>query len=294
MAVTLSLAYATIRMIEDKNLVRVLKACETVDNATTICSDKTGTLTENKMTVVTGLLGTDLKFGGRYEKEEPRERDSDSDSETDVEMDNPEDIRRVLSGLPNRLTLLLRESIALNSTAFEAIDAGTGKRSLIGSQTETALLGLAKDYLGMGEVQTERENAKPRMVHVFPFSSSRRCMGTVFLNGRYRLLVKGASEVVLEHSNHVIDPALLSTKPLSKDGRKHISNTIESYASHSLRTISLAYRDFEQRPDSDFDTVFQDMVFIGVVGIKDPIRPGVIQAVADCRNAGISPYGNGR
>jgi P-type Ca2+ transporter type 2C len=186
------------------------------------------------------------------------------------------------------LTILLRESFTLNSTAFEAIDAGTGKKSFVGSQTETALLGLAKDCLGMEDVKTEREKAKPRLVHVFPFSSERRCMGTVFLNGRYRLLVKGASEVVLDHSNHVIDPALLSTKPLSKDGRKNISDTIEFYASHSLRTISLAYRDFEQRPDDDFDTVFQDMVFIGVVGIKDPIRPGVIQAVADCRKAGIT------
>src|SRR5271170_4108254 len=86
LAVTLSLAYATIRMIEDNNLVRVLKACETVGNATTICSDKTGTLTENKMTVVAGTLGTANKFEKDPQKSVGAGNNGGSDRDTAVDM----------------------------------------------------------------------------------------------------------------------------------------------------------------------------------------------------------------
>jgi Ca2+-transporting ATPase len=206
-----------------------------------------------------------------------------------------------LSILPNQLTVLLRESIALNSTAFEAYDNG---KKFIGSQTETALLGLARDYLGMGDVAIERRNAKPRIVADYPFISERRCMGVVCkteVEGRieYRLFIKGASEVILQQSTQVIDISNIrkfNTIPLSKSGRKDIADTIESYATHSLRTIALAYRDFLHWPPTseigkdgtNFEFVFKDMVFIGVVGIKDPLRSGVTKAVTDCRRAGVT------
>src|SRR5271170_1257006 len=103
LAVTLSLAYATIRMIQDNNLVRVLKACETVGNATTICSDKTGTLTENKMTVVVGTLGTVDKF------------DKDSEILISIQAEGI-NMESFFDQLPIELINLLRESIVLNST----------------------------------------------------------------------------------------------------------------------------------------------------------------------------------
>lgn len=268
LAVTLSLAYATIRMIQDHNLVRVLKACETIGNATTICSDKTGTLTENKMTVVAGTLGTTDKFA----------KDSQILISIQAEAMN---MQSFFEQLPTTMKTLLRESIALNTMAFEG-DDGNGNKQFIGSKTETALLEMASVHLNMTDVAMERNAAKPRRVQQFPFSSERKCMGIVLHTDHgYRLYVKGASEIVLAHSNHTLQGNL------SHEDRNVIASTIEDYASSSLRTLAFAYRDFEQYVPGQFEQVFSDMVFIGVVGIKDPLRPGVTKAVSDCCNAGV-------
>jgi len=273
LAVTLSLAYATIRMIQDNNLVRVLKACETIGNATTICSDKTGTLTENKMTVVAGTLGTVDKF----------EKDSQILISIQAEGMNMESF---FDQSPTELINLLRESIVLNSTAFEG-DDGNGNKQFIGSKTETALLEMAKLHLNMNDVATERNTAKPKQVHQFPFNSDRKCMGVVLSTDHgYRLYIKGASEIVLSQSSQVITTEGYS-RNLSNEDRQVIASTIEDYASYSLRTIAFAYRDFQEYVSGQFEHVFVDMVFIGVVGIKDPLRPGVNKAVSDCGKAGV-------
>ena len=273
LAVTLSLAYATIRMIQDMNLVRELKACETIGNATTICSDKTGTLTENTMTVVAGTLGTADKF------------EKDSQVLISIQADTM-NMGSFFGELSTAVTNLLRESIALNSTAFEG-DDGNGNKLFIGSKTETALLEMAKLYLNMNDVAMERNTAKPRQVQQFPFSSERKCMGVVLKTDHgYRLYIKGASEIVLDQSSQVIT-AQGCSRNLSNDDRSLIATTIEDYASHSLRTIAFAYRDVQEYIPGQFELIFGDLVFIGVVGIKDPLRPGVSKAVSDCRNAGV-------
>ena len=195
-----------------------------------------------------------------------------------------------------------------NSTAFEGTDR-KGNKEFIGSKTETALLGLARDYLGMDDVATDRHNAQ--VIQPIPFNSERKCMGCVVKkeqNGKtfYRLFVKGASEILLKYSNQVIDTSggNLSQHLLSEPDRRVVENTIMGYASKSLRTIALVYRDFPQWPprgarqstddksQAEFEDVFNDMVFIGVVGIMDPLRPGVTKAVEDCRKAGVLvPHG---
>lgn len=313
LAVTLALAYATTRMLKDNNLVRVLKACETMGNATTICSDKTGTLTQNKMTVVAGTIGVDKKFGDKRQDtaslESPKdgqEGDYPTDENQLQQEVTDEDVSPMEQFFENanpEIVNLLRSSITLNSTAFEGTDE-KGNKEFIGSKTETALLGLAKTYLGMENVAADRDNAN--IVEPIPFSSERKCMGCVVkldLNGQtvYRLLVKGASEILLKHSNQVVDPTseTLSTHMLSEQDRMFVENTIMDYATKSLRTIGLVYRDYPEWPprgarvagddktQAEFDDIFVDMVFIGVVGIMDPLRPGVAKAVEDCRKAGV-------
>jgi P-type Ca2+ transporter type 2C len=313
LAVTLALAYATTRMLKDNNLVRVLKACETMGNATTICSDKTGTLTQNKMTVVAGTIGVDKKFGDKRQDtaslETPKdgqEGDYPTDENRLQQEVTDEDVAPMEQFFENanpEIVNLLRSSITLNSTAFEGTDE-KGNKEFIGSKTETALLGLAKTYLGMENVAADRDNAN--IVEPIPFSSERKCMGCVVkldLNGQtvYRLLVKGASEILLKHSNQVVDPTseTLSTHMLSEQDRMFVENTIMDYATKSLRTIGLVYRDYPEWPprgarvagddktQAEFDDIFVDMVFIGVVGIMDPLRPGVAKAVEDCRKAGV-------
>ncbi|KAF4972420.1 hypothetical protein FSARC_987 [Fusarium sarcochroum] len=291
LAVTLALAFATTRMLRDANLVRHLKACEVMGNASTICSDKTGTLTQNKMQVVSGTFGTSLRFGGARHGES-------SGASTPVDTSGDISISEFAKMLSNPVKDLLLKSIALNSTAFEGeVD---GEKTFIGSKTETALLILAKAHLGMGPVSEERDNAK--VLQLIPFDSGRKCMGVVVQgpNGSARLYIKGASEIILSKCTQVLrDPASDdSLAPLSNDNIDTIHQVIDNYARRSLRTIGICYKDFSSWPPKNvghveggnevpMEDLFVDMAFIGVVGIQDPLREGVPEAVKLCQKAGV-------
>ncbi|KAF2143789.1 uncharacterized protein K452DRAFT_162339 [Aplosporella prunicola CBS 121167] len=301
LAVTLALAFATTRMLKDNNLVRLLRSCETMGNATTVCSDKTGTLTQNKMTVVAGSLGTSLRFGDRKGRpsQEPGSPDSPSKGKQ-VADDQVDDVSptEFASTLGAPVKELFEQSIVINSTAFEGEE--DGKKAFIGSKTETALLNFARDYLGMGPVNVERSNAT--IAQLVPFDSGRKCMAAVVKtdDGKYRMYVKGASEIMLSKADTVVDATKdLSVRSLTEDNRQALSHLIETYASRSLRTIGFLYRDFEQWPpkgahtleddpsQADFDDIFRNMTFLGLVGIQDPLREGVRDAVMDCQKAGV-------
>lgn len=290
LAVTLALAFATRRMIKDNNLVRLLRACETMGNATTICSDKTGTLTENKMSAVAGTFGMNTKFGEKPDDKANRDEGEDSRNAT-----SPTAFAAKLS--PSVKELLL-QSIVLNSTAFEG--EHDGAFTFIGSKTETALLSFARDFLGLGKVSEERSNST--IVQLVPFDSGRKCMAVVVKldNGKYRMLVKGASEILINRSSRIINDATkeLADSPLSDNDRATLTSYIDDYAARSLRTIGLVYRDFDQWPPrgapteddkstAAFDPIFKDMVILGIVGIQDPLRAGVTKAVAECQRAGV-------
>ena len=301
LAVTLALAFATTRMLKDGNLVRLLRSCETMGNATTICSDKTGTLTQNKMSVVSGTLGTALRFGDRKLKAPILDDVSKGKLPNDSPIEHFDDVSAAefVDTLSDDVKSLLEQSIVINSTAFEG--EGDDNETFIGSKTETALLGFARDHLGMGPVSTERSNAN--IAQFIPFDSGRKCMAVIVKinDGRYRMYVKGASEILLARCDRIIsDPTKgISDIPLSRDNRDTLERLISTYASRSLRTIALLYRDFERWPPKDarrveddpsqvvFDDVFKNMVFLGVVGIQDPLRDGVKSAVEDCQTAGV-------
>ncbi|OAL03972.1 calcium-translocating P-type ATPase [Phaeosphaeriaceae sp. SRC1lsM3a] len=304
LAVTLALAFATTRMLKDNNLVRLLRSCETMGNATTICSDKTGTLTQNKMTVVAGTLGTALRFGDSNLKASTSSQPIDDGTKgksIDSPVESPNDVSATefVNTLNKDVKDLLEQSIIQNTTAFEG-EAG-GPDPFVGSKTETALLGFARDYLGMGNVAQERSNAN--IVQVVPFDSSIKCSGVVvkLRDGRYRLYVKGASEILLGKCDKIVTDASkeLVDAPLTGDNRETLEHVITAYASRSLRTIGLVYRDFESWPPRDarkneddatlavFEDVFKKMSFLAVVGIQDPLRPSVREAVKDCQHAGV-------
>ena len=300
LAVTLALAFATTRMLKDNNLVRRLRACETMGNATSICSDKTGTLTTNKMSVVAGTISTASRFGDRKSgngstpttplggKMLPAEGNS-----TDVSTSE------FISTLGAEVKELLKQSIVINTTAFEGeID---GQETFIGSKTETAMLSFARDNLALESLNEERSSAQ--VVQLIPFDSGRKCMATAVKmeNGRYRLYVKGASEIMLGKCDKIIrDPTKdLTETPLTHENIETLNQVITNYASRSLRTIGMLYKDFEQWPPKGaptqpddrklavFDKIFKDMVFLGIVGIQDPLRSGVAKAVQDCKDAGV-------
>ncbi|KAL1627966.1 plasma membrane calcium [Neofusicoccum ribis] len=301
LAVTLALAFATTRMLKDNNLVRLLRSCETMGNATTVCSDKTGTLTQNKMTVVAGTLSTALRFGDRKIKNVENVDEPDSPNKgKQTSVDNGDDVSpsEFVSNLGDELKELFKQSIVINSTAFEGEE--DGKPAFIGSKTETALLNFARDYMGMGPITTERSNVN--VVQLVPFDSGRKCMAAIVKleDGRYRMYVKGASEILLAKADTIVDGTKdLATRPLSSEVRETLNHLIETYASRSLRTIGFLYRDFEQWPpkearaleddasQANFDDVFKNMTFLGLVGIQDPLRDGVREAVQDCKKAGV-------
>lgn len=285
LAVTLALAFATTRMLKENNLVRVLRACETMGNATTICSDKTGTLTQNKMTVVAGTLGAHDKFASSHAGEE-------ESSETTSFPD-------MFGKLSAEVKELLRLSITLNSTAFEGEEKGVP--TFIGSKTEVALLTLAKENLGLDNLAAERSSYKVKQL--IPFDSARKCMGIVIKHhGGYRLLVKGAAEIMLANSTKAISNIYekeYEVSDLTEEEKEQVAATIDEYAQHSLRTIGMLYRDFNQWPPAgaktleedpkmaDFADIFHDMTWVGVVGIHDPLREGVVEAVAQCQRSGV-------
>ncbi|KAL9640635.1 MAG: hypothetical protein Q9204_000624 [Flavoplaca sp. TL-2023a] len=303
LAVTLALAFATTRMMKDNNLVRLLRACETMGNATTVCSDKTGTLTQNKMSTVAGIIGISNGFGDKQTPESTETSSPQSpikDNRHSLENSSQDHtIATFASILHEDVSLLLKQSIAINSTAFEGA-TGHGD-TFIGSKTETALLSFARDYLGMAPLNEERSNAN--VVQLVPFDSGRKCMGTVIRlsSGKYRMFVKGASELMLDKCQNIIQNPTEGTKAslLTEETRNTLGDVINRYASRSLRTIGFLYKDYEQWPPKGaptqeddarlavFDKIFKDMVFLGIVGIQDPLRVGVQDAVRACQHAGV-------
>ena len=302
LAVTLALAFATTRMLKDNNLVRLLRACETMGNATSICSDKTGTLTQNRMSVVAGILGLSARFGGRSTPDSSEANSPNSPTKrklaTSDDHLHESSAGTFVSTLDEEVKDLVKQSVAINSTAFESQEEG---QSFIGSKTETALLDFARIHLGMGPLSEERANVT--VVQLVPFDSGRKCMAAVvkLSGGRYRMLVKGASEILLAQCTKIVEDPTKSTVdiPLTSDGTEALRQVIDEYASRSLRTIGLVFRDFEQWPPNGaptqeddakqavFKGVFKNMVLLGIVGIQDPLRDGVSVAVRECQKAGV-------
>ncbi|WWC61624.1 calcium-translocating P-type ATPase, PMCA-type [Kwoniella dejecticola CBS 10117] len=302
LAVTLALAFATKRMTKQNLLVRVLGSCETMANATVVCTDKTGTLTQNEMTVVAGSLGVHGKFVKNLSDNASRSNANDVEGEQvrddfAFEMD---DINEIAS---SELTTLLNEAICINSTAFEDKDED-GNLVFVGSKTETALLKFAK---ASGWADWKKTREAYSIVQMIPFSSELKAMGVVVKVGdRYRLYIKGASEVLTKKCvKHVVvsqerqsHEDELQVADFNEDTMNNIMKTIIFYANQSLRTIALCYKDFESWPPSGkkgvsseevpYEEIAYDMTLIAVTGIEDPLRPGVREAVEKCQRAGVA------
>jgi Ca2+-transporting ATPase len=299
LAVTLALAFATKRMTKNNLLVRVLGSCETMGHATVICTDKTGTLTQNVMSVVAGSLGVHGKFVRNIKENQERSiADTDGAARDDFSFDMDE----MNSIASPELQTLFNDAICINSTAFEDKNED-GTMEFVGSKTETALLRFAQE-LGWANWKTTRESAD--VIMMIPFSSELKAMGVVVRVGdKYRLYVKGASEVLTKTCSHFVQigrqaPATgVQTEKFDDPTTNNIAKTIVFYADQTLRTLALCYRDFEQWPPTGapancnpeevpFSILARDLTLIAITGIEDPLRPGVAQAVAECQGAGVS------
>jgi Ca2+-transporting ATPase len=263
LAVTISLAYSMKQMMDDQNLVRRLAACETMGGATTICSDKTGTLTENRMTVVEGWIA------GKTFDQIPLSRQLDPFTKQ-----------------------VLAEGISINSKAIVNYSAA-GTPEFIGNKTECALLVFINASLGV-DYTSVRDNTE--IAKLFTFSSARKRMSSIVplknqspsLNAAralpFRLYCKGASEIILARCTTQLDEHG-NVVPLHPTQLSAMEKYIDSMAEKGLRTLTLAYKDidhadYEEAPETQ-------MTLIAILGIMDPVRQGVPEAVRSCQRAGI-------
>ncbi|CAI5695327.1 unnamed protein product [Oreochromis niloticus] len=267
LAVTISLAYSVKKMMKDNNLVRHLDACETMGSATTICSDKTGTLTMNRMTVVQAFIAN------RHYKAVP-------------EPDR----------IPANILDLLVRGIGVNCAYTSKImppERVGGLPRQVGNKTECALLGFTLDLLQ--DYQAIRnEIPEEQLFKVYTFNSMRKSMSTVLKNpdGSYRMFTKGASEILLEKCSKILVNSGRARGFKDENRLKVVKVVVEQMASKGLRTICLAYKDFpvsDGEPDWENEAlILTGLTCIAVVGIEDPVRPEVPEAIKKCQQAGIT------
>ncbi|CAK4083021.1 unnamed protein product [Aphanomyces euteiches] len=261
LAVTISLAFSVKKMLLDNNLVRHLDACETMGSATTICSDKTGTLTTNRMTVMQCWLG-----GKEYSA-----------------------AAQLQGEISDSLKEAFSHGVCLNSTAEILPPKVPGQPyEHTGNKTECALLTFCKD-LGIDYSSVRKTHP---VAHMLTFSSKKKRMSVVAARGvNCRVYCKGATEVVLGLCSKMkrLDGSVADLTQAEKDDIGH--SIIEKYASQGYRTLCLAIRDLDistdevkQWPDDDIET---DLTCIAIVGIEDPVRPEVPEAIRQCHRAGI-------
>ncbi|XP_047390460.1 plasma membrane calcium-transporting ATPase 2 isoform X2 [Sciurus carolinensis] len=266
LAVTISLAYSVKKMMKDNNLVRHLDACETMGNATAICSDKTGTLTTNRMTVVQAYVG-DVHY---------------------KEIPDPSSI--------NAKTMeLLVNAIAINSAYTTKILPPEKEGALprqVGNKTECGLLGFVLD-LKQDYEPVRSQMPEEKLYKVYTFNSVRKSMSTVIKmpDESFRMYSKGASEIVLKKCCKILNGAGEPRVFRPRDRDEMVKKVIEPMACDGLRTICVAYRDFPSSPEPDWDNendILNDLTCICVVGIEDPVRPEVPEAIRKCQRAGIT------
>ncbi|KAL8167825.1 hypothetical protein V2J09_009324 [Rumex salicifolius] len=257
LAVTLSLAFAMKKLMKDRALVRHLSACETMGSASCICTDKTGTLTTNHMVV------TKIWVSGKDKDIDVNENKASLKSEISVSLD------------------ILSQAICLNTSA-EVVISKEGEKSILGQPTESALLefGLLLD----SDFDSIRQTYET--IQVEPFNSVRKKMSVVVSTpeGSTRVFCKGASEIVLDICDKVLDNTGNSVH-LTKEHKQYVTQVIDTYASEALRTLCLAYKNMDNGVS---EIPEQGYTLIAVVGIKDPVRPGVKKAVETCLSAGIT------
>ena len=254
---TIVLAIGVQRLVKLNAIVRTLPSVETLGSTTVICSDKTGTLTQNKMTVVEGWTG-----GNRVDfRNPPLPEELDSDE-----------------------TQLLHTSLLCTDAHLKLSD--DGRHETAGDPTETAIVDVALT-LKMNKVTLEEQF--PRVEEV-PFDSERKRMATInrMEEGQLRVNVKGGLDEVLSVSTQILIHG--KVRPITEEDRETIREENHRMALSALRVLAAAYKDIDALPaEVSAETVEKELVFVGLLGLIDPARPEVVEAVKKCKTAGIRP-----
>ncbi len=254
---TVVLAIGVQRMVKRNAIIRTLPSVETLGSTTVICSDKTGTLTQNKMTVVEAYVN---------HKKDVINRSAPA---------------TVLNKEENRLL-----AIAVLCADAQVRNNDNGKYEFTGDPTETALLDFGILY---GMFKDAVEKKFPRIAEI-PFDSERKRMTTVnrISESSTRINVKGGLDEVLSVCDKIIIHGKI--RPIVNEDKKLILLANESMANSALRVLAMAYKDLPEAPRNvQIGDLENGLIFIGMLGMIDPARPEVIEAVARCNTAGIRP-----
>ncbi|KAA8548700.1 hypothetical protein F0562_000384 [Nyssa sinensis] len=261
LAVTLTLAYSMKRMMSDQAMVRKLPACETMGSATTICTDKTGTLTMNQMKVTKFWLGLQCMEERSY------------------------------SSIAANVLKLLHQGVGLNTTGSVYKPTSGTEFEFSGSPTEKAILSWATLELNM-DMEELKENCT--ILHVEAFNSEKKRSGVLMrkkADNTINVHWKGAAEMILAMCSHFYDPSG-NVEALGDDERMKFNQVIESMAASSLRCIAFAQKEVleKEHEDGKVHHKLKDngLILLGLVGLKDPCRLGVKKAVEDCQHARVN------
>ncbi|MBN1680898.1 MAG: cation-translocating P-type ATPase [Anaerolineae bacterium] len=271
--VTINLAIGMREMIKRNALIRRLPAVETLGSASAICSDKTGTLTQNEMTAVRlYTAGSRLNITGKgYEPSGTFEEEGET-----VTIANTSGSYRLLLGG------LLASDAHLEPNGDQ--NTGAGKFRMIGDPTEGAIVVAAAKA---GIWRKEAEARFPRVDEI-PFDSARKRMSTIHNHGGASFIVftKGAPEIILAQCSSILEKG--EPVPLSNERRDHIIGVNRDLASQALRVLAVAQQELNALPDDITpDTIEKQLTLVGLIAMIDPARPEVKPAIAKARHAGI-------
>lgn len=258
---TVVLAMGVQRLVKSNAIVRTLPSVESLGSATVICSDKTGTLTQNKMTVVQGwTTGGDIDY-----KSDTQSKDS-------------------FEAMSEEKKTLLMGGLLCTDAHLKLLPDGTAENS--GDPTETAIVDVALQY---GVNKNEAEEKYKRVSEV-PFDSERKRMTTINkkADGTLIVNVKGGLDEVLSVTKNIMEDG--ASRPITDEDIATIKEQNNQMAQNALRVLTVAQKEISDIPsDVNAKTIESDLTFVGLLGMIDPARPEVIEAVKKCRTAGIRP-----
>ena len=250
-AITIILSIGVQKMAKEKSIIRKLSSVEALGSTEIICSDKTGTLTQNKMTVKEISIGLESKDADEVTFDEIKEM---------------------------KYKTIVHDMLLCNDTKYN-------DEELLGDPTETALVSYAQKF----GIEKKNYDIKHERVEEIPFDSERKMMSTINeLNGEYRIYTKGAVESILNHSTHaIINGQKVELTNKLKEKILKINNNMSKKA---LRVLAFAYRDLKKVPEEiNKEKIETDLIYVGLIGMIDPPRDEAKDAVEKCFQAGMIP-----
>ena len=298
LAVTLSLAFSIKRLMDQRNLVRKMHACETMGGANFICTDKTGTLTKNLMTV-TQLVTHNSTIDIQTTNSQDIKLNSNINSSKKVRQ-NPSEIftnQAYWDTLRTALSLNVDASIQQLSSPDENGDTETCDSK---NKTDKGFIEFIYQFKSPISEIKNLYMSSPENYKLFPFDSKKKRMSTFVKNENfptgYRLYTKGGSENAMVYSNRYIDKETGEINPITDEIKEYVNHQINEMNKKMMRTLYICYRDITEEeynsceiPDNDGLLLDQkDLIYIGIFGLRDSLRDNVDKAVIKCHNAGVT------